>query len=77
MAHPLINGLPQYVCAEGIVAGERDPDRPEEEDVPETPPDEPKPVPVQDPPAEPSTPPYVVGREDSRQQFKIRGEGRE
>ena len=30
-------------------------------DAPETPTDEPKPVPVQDPPTEPDPPPYVVG----------------
>ena len=36
-------------------------DRSEEsDDVPETPPDEPKPAPVQDPPAEPDPSPYVV-----------------
>jgi hypothetical protein len=29
-------------------------------DAPETPSDEPKPVPVQDPPAQPDTSPYVV-----------------
>jgi hypothetical protein len=29
--------------------------------APETPPDEPKPTPVQDPPAEPIKVPYVVG----------------
>jgi hypothetical protein len=64
MAHPLIKGLPQYVCAGEDMTGERDTD--EEPDVPETPPDEPAPVPVQDPPAEPTTPPYVVGRRADR-----------
>jgi hypothetical protein len=59
MAHPLIKRLPQYVCAEAFMAGERDKDE-EEPEVPETPPDEPAPVPVQDPPAEPSTAPYIV-----------------
>jgi hypothetical protein len=44
------------------MAGERDEDEDRGgRDVPETPPDEPKPVPVQDPPAEPTTPPYIVG----------------
>jgi len=36
------------------------PHPPEPRDVPETPPDEPKPAPVQDPPSEPDPPPYVV-----------------
>jgi len=35
-----------------------DPDRPDK--APETPTDEPKPTPVQDPPAEPDPSPYVV-----------------
>ncbi len=38
--------------------GRESPDDPQE--APETPTDEPKPVPVQDPPAEPGTAPYVV-----------------
>ena len=66
MAHPLINRLPLYVCAEGILAGNQDPEDGDERDVPETPPDEPQPVPVEDPPAEPSTSPYVVRRQESR-----------
>jgi hypothetical protein len=33
---------------------------PDPRDVPETPPDEPRPTPVQDPPAEPDPAPYVV-----------------
>jgi uncharacterized protein len=37
-----------------------DPGPRETPDVPATPPDEPKPPPVQDPPAEPVEPPYVV-----------------
>jgi hypothetical protein len=45
----------------GSDSGRPDPDQgPEPRDVPETPPDEPKPTPVQDPPAEPDPPPYVV-----------------
>jgi hypothetical protein len=35
-------------------------DQTETPDAPETPTDEPKPVPVQDPPTEPDPPPYVV-----------------
>jgi hypothetical protein len=38
---------------------------PDEPDVPETPTDEPQPAPVQDPPAEPTTVPYVVSRADN------------
>jgi hypothetical protein len=46
-------------------------ERPEPQDpdeVPETPPDEPKPVPVQDPPAEPNPAPYVVSTDQQGQQ---------
>ncbi len=46
-------------------------ERPEPQDpdeVPETPPDEPKPVPVQDPPAEPNPAPYVVSTDKQGQQ---------
>lgn len=32
----------------------------DEDEAPETPPDEPKPVPIDDPPAEPKPTPYVV-----------------
>jgi hypothetical protein len=45
-------------------------ERPEPQDpeeAPETPPDEPKPVPVQDPPAEPNPSPYVVSSDHSGQ----------
>jgi uncharacterized protein len=38
---------------------------PDEPAVPETPTDEPQPAPVQDPPAEPTTVPYVVSRADA------------
>ena len=41
------------------------PTAPEPRDVPETPPDEPRPTPVQDPPAEPDPPPYVVRKRDA------------
>lgn len=41
-----------------LSAERRTPREPEE--APETPPDEPKPTPVQDPPAEPNPSPYVV-----------------
>jgi general stress protein YciG len=38
-------------------------------DAPETPTDEPKPVPVQDPPTEPDPPPYVVRDRNDRRAF--------
>ena len=38
----------------------------EPDEAPETPTDEPKPVPVQDPPAEPNPTPYVVRTVDRR-----------
>lgn len=41
-------------------------DRDDDDDAPTTPTDEPKPVPVQDPPAEPDQAPYVVGGQHSR-----------
>ena len=44
------------------------PEPPEPDDAPETPPDEPKPVPVQDPPAEPNQTPYVVLPDHAGQQ---------
>lgn len=44
---------------------EKPPRTPEPRDVPETPPGEPTPAPVEDPPAEPDPPPYVVRAESS------------
>jgi hypothetical protein len=38
----------------------------DDEDAPDTPPDEPQPAPVQDPPVEPVEPPYVVNRPSDR-----------
>jgi hypothetical protein len=40
------------------------PSRDEPERTPDTPTDEPKPAPVQDPPAEPGRPPLVVARRE-------------
>ena len=44
------------------------PEPPEPDDATETPTDEPKPVPVQDPPAEPNQTPYVVLTDHAGQQ---------
>jgi hypothetical protein len=44
------------------------PEPPEPDQAPETPPDEPQPVPVQDPPAEPNPSPYVVSTDHPGQQ---------
>ena len=44
----------------------------EEEEAPETPTDEPKPMPVQDPPSEPDQHPYVVRMADRRASSRVR-----
>ena len=51
--------------------GEKDRDEEEEPESPETPPDEPQPTPVQDPPAEPTQVPYVVRGWDRRQPARV------
>ena len=47
-------------------ASEKDDEEDESDEAPETPPDEPQPTPVDDPPAEPIQVPYVVGGNAAR-----------
>jgi hypothetical protein len=51
-------GQPVEVAPHTPEPGSEDPDQAGE--APETPPDEPAPTPIEDPPAEPDTSPYVV-----------------
>ena len=66
MAHRLIKRPRVAACVErgdvkDMQHDDERPHRPEDpEEAPETPTDEPKPTPVQDPPAEPGKSPYVV-----------------